>query len=297
MTSQELSPGDGIASPRVALVTGASSGFGLLLVPLLLARGWAVIAGLRGGESRLREVLGKESARYGARLAALDIHMEREETFEAARKLVDEEFGGKLDVLVNNAGYGLFGALEDQTASQLRQQMEVNFFGPVLLTKKLLPALCSARGRVINVSSIAGRFTFPLYGPYNASKFALEAMSEALHYELRPFGVQVGLIEPGGFRTSFNRGKTMAEGSYNESSLYFRRTRKLEDFLMNTSARQGDPARVARKLVQLCERNRIPLRTPIGYDAFALTWISKFIPDSWRVKLEELAFRKIVFRE
>ncbi len=282
---------------KTVLITGTSSGFGLLAVPLLLERGFRVLAGIRGGEERLRQFFAKEMARYGDQLVAVELHMESEDTFAAAESAVAELAGGKLDVLVNNAGFGLFGSLEDQTATQLRHQMEVNFFGPTLLTKKLLPALIRARGRIINVSSVAGRVTLPLYGPYCASKFALEAMSEALHYELKPFGVQVSLIEPGGFRTGFSRNKSMAERSLDPASPYHKRSMAIDHFQVATAARQGDPIHVARKIAWLAEKRRIPIRVPMGVDAWFMAILCRILPDSWRVGAEEFFFRKIVFRD
>jgi NAD(P)-dependent dehydrogenase (short-subunit alcohol dehydrogenase family) len=282
---------------KTVLITGTSSGFGRLAVPLLLERGFRVLAGIRGGDERLREIFAAEIARYGDQLTAVELHLEAEDTFAAAESAIESLAGGKLDVLVNNAGFGLFGALEDQTPAQLRNQMEVNFFGPTLLTRRLLPSLLRARGRIINVSSVAGRMTLPLYGPYCASKFALEAMTEALHYELRPFGVQVSLIEPGGYRTGFTRNKSVGERSLETASPHYARAVALDRFQVGTTNRQGDPIRVARKIAQLSEQKRIPIRVLMGADAVLAGILLKILPESWRVWLVDFAFRKIVFRD
>jgi NAD(P)-dependent dehydrogenase (short-subunit alcohol dehydrogenase family) len=282
---------------KIILVTGASSGFGKQAVSLLLARGHTVIAGVRGGEDRLRAVFSTELSRYSGALSAVDLHMERPETFEHAREYLERKHGGKLDVLINNAGAGLFGALEDQSPEQLRYQMEINFFGPTLLTRALLPVLRAARGRIINVSSLAGRIGLPFYGSYNASKFALEGLSEALAFELRPMGVQVSLIEPGGFKTEFMAVKKMADGGQNASSPYHRRSVNFEKSMERINFRLADPARVARLMVRLCEKRRIPLRVPIGVDSVLGTWMYWLLPGTWARALMYLGYRVAVFKD
>ena len=282
---------------KTILITGASSGFGKLAIPMLLERGHTVIAGIRGGETRLRSLFERELAAHPGRLLACELHLEKSETFASAVSLVRDRFGGKLDVLVNNAGFGLFGAVEDQDETQLRAEFEVNFFGPVSLTRALLPALRAARGRVLNVSSVAGRFTFPFYGSYSASKFALEAISEGLHYELKPWGIQVGLIEPGGFKTGFNSARAVAARSREADSLYRKRTENFENFLATSDKRLDNPAKVARLIVSLCERRHLPVRNLIGRDANALSLLARLLPDSWRIALQEFFFRKLIFRD
>jgi NAD(P)-dependent dehydrogenase (short-subunit alcohol dehydrogenase family) len=282
---------------KTILITGTSSGFGKLTTSLLLSRGHTVIAGLRGGAKRLRETFPEETEKYSSRLIALDLHMEQSSSLEGAKDLIEKKLNGKLDVLINNAGYGLFGTLEDLTPEQLRYQFEVNFFGPVFLTRALLPSLRAAKGRVLTLSSIAGLHAFPYYGSYNSSKFAVEAMFEALHYELKPMGVQVGLIEPGAFRTDFNvRSKMMAEGASNPQSPYASRSKSFQEKLKSLSFRQGNPIRVAKLIVNLCEKKKIPVRSLIGADAWAIHIASRMVPDSLRVRLKDAAFNQIFFK-
>jgi len=285
--------------PKTVLITGTSSGFGKLLVPLLLEQGYHVGAALRGGEQRLRMVFPPDLLeRFRGRIDALDLHLEKPETLRRAQDWVRDRCGGRLDILINNAGYGLFGALEDLTAEQLRHEMEVNFFGPMLLTKTLLPSLRAARGRVINLSSIAGRMAFPLYDAYCASKFALEGMVEAMWYELRPHGVQVALVEPGGFRTEFSvNSHKFAEKARAEDSIYRERTLGLERALREHTSRLGDPQRVARLVLRLCEKRKLRLRYPIGVDARLLMTNLWLFPQGWVRAVQYWVFRKLVFRD
>jgi NAD(P)-dependent dehydrogenase (short-subunit alcohol dehydrogenase family) len=262
---------------KTILITGTSSGFGKLAVPLFLEKGHTVMAGLRGGQARLEAIFGPELKKFSGRLIALDLHMENPDSFQDAVALVERRFG----------------AFEDIPMSTLRHEFDVNFFGPMRLIQLLLPALRAARGRIINVSSIAGRVTYPFYGSYSASKFALEAQTEGLHYELKPFGVQVGLLEPGGFKTEF---VSKSNSVVSENSLYGRRVQRLNELFRHSTKRTlGDPARVARKLVSLAEARRVPIRTLIGTDAWLVTILNRILPDSWRVALQELAFRKLIF--
>ncbi|MGK5085452.1 SDR family oxidoreductase [Bdellovibrionota bacterium FG-1] len=277
------------------LITGASSGFGQLALPLLLQRNHTVIAAIRGGPSRLKTLFEKELKQYPDHLFAIDVHMERAETLAAAKIWIDEQWDGKLDVLINNAGYGLFGALEDLHPDQLKHQLEVNLVGTALLTRELLPALRAARGRIINVSSIVGLVSFPFYGAYSASKFALEGLSEGLYYELKPHGVQVCLVEPGGFATDFSlRSRVFASAV---DSPYGLRARALEDTFETSSSRLADPLKVARLLVNYCEKSRLPFRTLVGLDAHFMAFMRWFLPTRFRMTLIYWAFRIFVFKD
>ena len=279
--------------PKKIVITGASRGFGRLAVEQLITRGHEVAAALRGGEQRGRDLFGAELLATG-RLHFVDLHVDRAESLAAACDWVERTWGGHLDVLVNNAGYGLMGPLEGQTDAQVRRQMEVNFFGPLNLTRACLPFLRQARGRVINVSSIAGLVGFPFYGAYNASKFALEAISEAFYYELRDVGVQVALVEPGSFRTEFSEAAEFGEPGDPRNAPRIAAFRRRMD--TRRSALSGDPAKVADLLVRLVEKKRIPLRNIIGSDARLMVAVKRLLPDSWRVALVARVFDRVFFR-
>jgi NAD(P)-dependent dehydrogenase (short-subunit alcohol dehydrogenase family) len=182
------------SSSRV-LVTGASTGIGRATVLALAKRGAQVYAGVR--RSADADSLTREG---GPNVRPLLLDVTVPDAIDAARDILSSS-GAPLTGLVNNAGFALAGPLELVAPAELRRQFDVNFFGALALTQALLPQLRAARGRIVNVSSIGGKFAAPFVGAYAASKFALEAASDALRLELRPFGVAVILIEPGAVRT------------------------------------------------------------------------------------------------
>lgn len=190
------------SDPRpVALVTGASSGIGRATALLLARTGHRVFATVRSdaGEAALRAAAG------GLPIEILRLDLADE---EGARRTVQEvlQRAGRIDVLVNNAGYAKLGAVEDLPRADLRHQFEVNVFGAIQLCREVVPMMrTQRRGRIVNVSSLAGKVSVPLMGAYCASKFALEAFSDALRAELKPSGIRVVLVEPGPVATNFNR--------------------------------------------------------------------------------------------
>jgi NAD(P)-dependent dehydrogenase (short-subunit alcohol dehydrogenase family) len=253
---------------KTALVTGTSSGFGRGVVTGLLERGWHVFATLRRAEDRL-DLFADDRARHGDRLVVLPLDVTREADRAAAARAV----GPSLDCLVNNAGYALFGALEDMTEEQLRAQLEVNLVGAMLVTRALLPAVRAARGSVVNVSSVFGYCGFPLTTAYCASKFGLEGFSEALWHELRPHGARVHLVEPGGHRTSFS---SNVEWARRPSAAYAQATRGYRALFDRLRSKPGNsPERVVATIVDLAVRPSSSLRVPVGGDARAVTLLKR----------------------
>ena len=181
---------------RVVLVTGCSSGIGHATAGRLARSGWTVYATAR----RLDAMAGLEEA--GCRLLRLDVT--DDESMRAAVEEI-ERVEGTVDVLVNNAGYSLSGAIESVPLDEVRRQFETNVFGLVRLTQLVLPGMrAEGRGRIVNVSSMGGRLTFPGGGYYHATKHAIEALSDALRFEVRGFGIDVVVIQPGLIRTGFS---------------------------------------------------------------------------------------------
>ncbi len=182
---------------KIVLITGASSGIGEETVKRLMTAGYTVYAGAR----RLDRM--KSLADAGAHVLALDLTDEASMT--AAVNTVMQE-AGRIDVLINNAGYGSYGALEDVPLEEARRQFEVNIFGLARLTQLVLPAMRAQRsGRIVNVSSIGGKFGEPFGAWYHATKFALEGLSDSLRMELYPFGIDVVVIQPGATHSEWSQ--------------------------------------------------------------------------------------------
>jgi short-subunit dehydrogenase len=187
------------------LITGCSSGIGRATAEHLADRGFTVYATARRPESIA------DLEQRGARTLALDVC---DETSMSAAVRTIEQAEGAVWALINNAGYGISGAIEATDVDAVRAEFETNVFGAVRLAQLVLPGMRAAgRGRIVNVSSVAGKVTMPGAGPYSASKFALEAISDALRFEVRGFGVDVVVIEPGPIRTAFTDTASAALGS------------------------------------------------------------------------------------
>jgi NAD(P)-dependent dehydrogenase (short-subunit alcohol dehydrogenase family) len=264
---------------RIAFITGCSSGIGLGVAQRLLDRGWRVIAGLRDPARAPRELT-------GATLVALDVSRQQQ--------ILDAVAGiERLDCLINNAGYGLTGPFASYTAAQMERQVQVNLLGPALLTQQLLPALKRARGRILTVSSLCGEAGMPMMTMYCATKYALEGWAEALRYELAADGVQVGLIEPGGFRTRF--GENMEWGaralaSDSSEAAQLAAYRAMRDRLL--AGHGVGPAPVVEAIVRLTEASQVPIRTRVGTDALVLRAIKRLLPERLAIGLIGTAFRR-----
>jgi NAD(P)-dependent dehydrogenase (short-subunit alcohol dehydrogenase family) len=251
-----------IPHPKRWLITGASSGFGLELARAALARGDSVVGTLRQREqadSFATLAPGRSHAVVLDVTRAADIVPAVQEAMQKA---------GRIDVLVNNAGYGLFGAVEEVSDAEGRHVMETNFFGALAVTRALLPQLREQRsGHIFNISSAAGVIGFPGCGLYSASKFALEGMSEALAAELAPFGVRVTIVEPGGFRTKF-AGGSMRQAEQVLQAYADTPAAKARNSISRYDGRQpGDPAKAARAIITALEAPQAPLRLVLGADA------------------------------
>jgi len=200
-----LDSGPSLRRRSAVLVTGASSGIGFATAVRLARRGTIVFAGIRrqvDGEALLRENSG--------RIKPMLLDVTDDASLQRARTRIESLREFRLDALVNNAGIAVAGPLELLPQSELRRQFDVNFFAPMALTQAFLPLLRESGGRIVNVSSVAGKMAAPYLGAYSASKFALEAASDALRLELRPFGVSVSVIEPGDVRTPIWRRSSAA---------------------------------------------------------------------------------------
>ncbi|WP_225813475.1 SDR family oxidoreductase [Streptomyces spinosus] len=244
------------------LVTGCSSGLGRALAGAAAQAGDLVIATARRPAS-----LNDLADRYPDRVSAVALDVCDAEQCEAAVAHAVDRFGG-VDVLVNNAGAGLFGAVEEVSDEELRAQLEVLTVAPWRLTRLVLPLMRrQGHGHVVNVSSIAGRMGLPGLSAYVTGKYALEGMSQALAAEVAPFGIRVHAVEPGGFATRYGTSLTEAAGRI---EAYAQSTGEVEAGLRGMPGNPGlsRPAVFARHVLRLVASPTAPLRVPIGADAY-----------------------------
>lgn len=263
------------------VVTGTSTGIGHTTALLLDREGFRVFAGVRREEdaARLRE-------EGSSRLVPLLLDVTDPAAVEQAAKQVDAALvGAGLAGLVNNAGIGFGGPLEFASLEEMRRGFEVNVFGPVSVTQAFLPLLRRARGRIVNVSSGAGKASTPLLGPYCASKFALEALSDALRVELRRFGIAVCVIEPGFIDTPMQQ-KGIDEVDQMEKvlpaqalSLYGDALRKLRETIERFGRNSTPPEKVAKAILDALTASRPRTRYAVGRDAKLLVPLSRILPD------------------
>ncbi|MDR0268308.1 SDR family oxidoreductase [Paenibacillus sp.] len=228
----------------VALVTGSSSGFGLLTSIELARRGFAVIAGIRRMEAEAGLMEAAEQAGVQESIHAVRLDVTDETVVKQAVSYIRSQYG-RLDVLVNNAGTAFGGFIEEVPAEVWLEQMNTNFHGMVRVTQAVLPLMRKqGKGRIIQMSSISGRIGFPGYGPYAASKFALEGFSECLALEAGPFGIDVVLVEPGAYGTPiWDKGFTQMSTA--PGSPYQAMLNKVLAFSRKSAQQGGDPREVA----------------------------------------------------
>lgn len=253
---------------KVWLVTGCSSGFGRLLCEQLISEGEQVVA-------TARNISMLESLSAKALILPLDVT--QRDQVDLAIENAMRHFGS-IDVLVNNAGFGIFGSIEDVPIDEYRRQFETNFFGAVQVIQAVLPFMRERKsGTIMNISSIAGVSSFSATGVYCASKFALEAISESLHHELRPSGIRTILVEPGAFKTDFV-GHNYT--TYPPTASEYRSTvQETLDWFAQLDA-EGDPQKAVQAMIDVCRMDEPPMRLLLGEDAWhsaqsKLEWLRK----------------------
>ncbi|QPB21074.1 oxidoreductase [Rhizobium sp. 007] len=249
---------------KVWFITGASRGFGALMTKEALAAGDAVVATARNPKS----VTDKFGDHPNLVAVALDVTNEGQAK-EAAATAV-ERFG-RIDVLANNAGYGLLGAVEEATAEEVERLYATNVFGLLKVTRAVLPYMRRQRsGHILNFSSIGGYFGYPGWGVYGSTKFAVEGLSESLAAELEPFGIKVTIVEPGFFRTDFLADNSLAVSPASIPDYIGTPAGNMRDFAADANhAQPGDPARLAAGIITLANAASPPLRMPFGSDTVA----------------------------
>ena len=256
---------------KVAVVTGSSSGIGFETALLLARSGFHTYASMRnlGKSKNITEITDKE--KLPLQVVQLDVNDDRS-VIEAIDKIVAEN--QKIDVLVNNAGYGLFGSLEDLSIEEIKVQFETNFFGVVRVTQQVLPVMRKQNtGIIVNVSSVGGQIGIPGLSAYHSTKFALEGLSESISYELEPFGIRVVIIEPGVIRTNIINSSIIAKKALDPKSPYFSLMKKLENSfksMMENATASSPPEEVAKIVLQAVTSESPQLRYAVGNDAITL---------------------------
>jgi NAD(P)-dependent dehydrogenase (short-subunit alcohol dehydrogenase family) len=266
------------AKDRTVLTTGANSGIGLATVLEVARRGFRSVGTVRSEEKA--DLVAKAAADAGVEVDTVILDVTDGDA--CTRVLAERPLYG----LVNNAGYGLVGAVEDVDDDEARHLLETMVVAPMRLARLALPAMRAARsGRIVNVSSVAGRVTAPLTGWYQAAKHALEAVSDALRIEVASAGVKVVLVEPGGFKTGIweDHSRDVAERQKSRFAASYRRSRQMtrlaEPFM-------GDPAQVARVITGIMTARSPRARYLVGYDAQALTALDRLTPTAVKDRVE-----------
>ncbi len=249
-----------IPVPQVWLITGSSRGLGRALAQAVLDKGHKLVATARN-PARLADL----AERYGDQVRTVALDVTDEQAADSAIKAAFEAFG-RLDVLVNNAGYGNVGPIEDTSLADFRAQIETNLFGVINVTKATIPVMREQRsGHILQLSSVGGRVGALGRAPYSAAKWGVEGFSEVLAKEVGPLGIKVTIIEPGGFRTDFaGSSTTIREGRPEYDSTIGTVARFQRDY---NGVQPGDPVRAAAVIIHVASLDEPPLRLLLGSDA------------------------------
>ncbi|MGN4671082.1 oxidoreductase [Bacillus cereus group sp. MYBK225-1] len=266
---------------KVAIITGSSSGFGLLTTLELAKKDYLVIATMRNLEKQanLLSQATQLNLLHNITVQQLDITDQNSiHNFQLFLKEIN-----RVDLLINNAGYANGGFVEEIPVEEYRKQFETNLFGAISITQLVLPYMREQQsGKIINISSISGQVGFPGLSPYVSSKHALEGWSESLRLEVKPFGIDVALVEPGSYNTNiWEVGKQLATNQSDTTSPYKEYMDKIQKHINSGNDTFGNPIDVAKKIVDIAEAKRTTLRYPIGKGVKFMILARKILP--WRL--------------
>jgi NAD(P)-dependent dehydrogenase (short-subunit alcohol dehydrogenase family) len=266
---------------RVALITGASSGFGLLTAVTLARSGWRVLATMRDPGRREKLVAAAQAAEVLDRLEILALDVSNAGQIAALAEAVAAR-PAPLNAIVNNAGFAMAGFADDVSDAELRRQFDTNFFGAAAVTRAFLPQFRrQGSGHIVMLSSISGRMGFPGIGSYAASKFALEGWTETLRLELKPLGIQVVLVEPGSFETDiWTRNATISAGTEDANSPNAARVADWRKHIQDGKPK-ANPQEVADGIAAILDHPRPRLRYVFGRDAKMILLLRRLLP--WSV--------------
>ena len=262
---------------QTILITGATRGIGRATALHLARRGHRVLA--TGRAPDLLDSLGREAQAAALPLTVAPLDVRDSTALENTVAKAVSDFG-RLDALVNNAGFGIDGTYEELTPQEVHGIFETNFFAAVRLAQEVLPHMRrQGSGTIVNVGSVAGLIAVPMEGAYSATKFAMRAMSRSMRMEVAPFGVRVVLIEPGVVRTDFHANKAIAQRAVQGDSPYAAMRKETQ---MRAKARAifgGQPLRTAMRVRQVIEARSPAARYTVGLDAWAGGWAARLVPD------------------
>lgn len=276
---------------KVILITGCSSGFGLLTAARLAGCGHIVWATMRDPSRKLP--LENELAKRHTKAVIRQLDVTRPATIKKVIEEIQDKHH-RIDVLINNAGYGIGGFFEDLSDEDIRRQMEVNFFGVQNVCREVIPLMRKlSQGKIINISSVAGRVSSPCFSAYNSSKWALEAFSESLYLELGLFGICVCLVEPGSYPTNiFTHNAQYARNFDNPKSPYFAFSQKLKNLMQESISKLNrDPENVARLIEKIINKPHPRLRYVSDLSSWSRMVAQKILPS----RLTASIFRRIVY--
>ena len=273
------------------MVTGASSGFGLLTSLELAKKGFDVIAAMRNLDKKTALMDAATAIQLEKQITVIRLDVTDPEQIDSMKKELST--WPSIDILINNAGFAMGGFCEETTVEEYREQFETNFFGVIAITQAVLPFMrAQGDGKIINVSSVSGQVAFPGLSPYVSSKHALEGYTECLRLEVKPFGIDVALIEPGSYQTNiWSSGKRIAKKSLEKSSPYSNYMQAIEREMEKGASNYGNPQEVADLIVSLCEKEKIErLRYPVGRGSRRILFLKKWV--SW-AKWEQVFFKRL----
>ena len=262
---------------KIALVTGSSSGIGFETSLALARNGFHTFATMRdlSKDEQIKHVIEKEDLD----IEILELDVDSEESVNRAIKIISGK-KGRIDVLVNNAGYGMWGTVEDVSIDEFKEQFETNFFSIIRLIQKVAPIMRKqGSGNIVNISSVAGRIGFPVSPAYISSKFALEGLSESLRFELMPFGINVIIIEPGVIKTNFFDSMKLSEKSQ-EDSTYKEITDKVISGVKMMAEMGTSPKEVADTIIKALKDEKPLPRYVVGNDAMMFLEAKKMKTDA-----------------
>jgi len=274
---------------QVALITGCSSGIGYETSLALARSGFCTYAGVRNTKNS--DILEKKIAKEKLDLNILQLDVNDKSSIDnAINRIKTEE--KRIDVLINNAGYGLVGFFEELGLDEIRKQFETNFFGVLNVTKKVIPIMREQnRGTIINLSSGAGQVGFPGISAYVSTKFAIEGFSESLMYELFPFGIRVIIIEPGVIKTNFFNNCIVSDKSSKKGSLYSNSLKKIQNNIELMQEHATPPIEVAKVILQALKSDEPKQRYVVGNDAVMILEAKRSLSD---IEFKKMMMQNII---